>query len=751
MAVNKKREAALNAAVRLKFQTGHLQATKDALAAGGRSLEYGSKVSSTYTAASSFLVGSNRSVVGALNSVDRIAKSSGEQSMYRLDAALADAVGPKYRQLANDHAFTYDLVKEMGGEKTDNIIAKKMEPIIRQHQLDNIARLNASGAHIKSLDRYMFTQQHSPGKLASVGEDRWVQSAMPLLNLDHTFHGDDPEASLREMYKDILEGKYQDPFAYQGTQNIGESVSRHRSFIFKDAASALKYNDLYGHSTVLYNIMSHAMKQGHDAAIMENMGTNPGQFYDWMVKTIKNEGRKIGASPTAAELSALDRQFSVIMGEHNRVASYKIAHFFDTVRAGVSTAKLGMSTISSFSDMPQGVLAMYRAGMPMYQAYGRGIKAFVKFLSQRAAMSPEDYQDFHSFGAGADAAWHIASGRWGSGADMHDMSARVLGTYFKLNRQAYWDDVMKDMTTHGIANVMAVNADKTFSEVNSRVRNSLLQAGITEPMWDKLRKSEQTTSTGILGTHSYITPDKVTDKATRDAYSAHLLEQAERTVPLPGARIVSMMRQGGKRGEYMSELIRTMLMFKTFPAGVVDRVWPNVRDTGLPGISMYLPSAIIFGYIIHAVKNAFEGKEPDDISDFRTWASALATSGAGSVFADLFSVEKGQGYAALRKVLLGPTEAAVEDLASIPKAAAVANPGSRLKAMEAPAIHAAANDVPFANLWFTKMAYQYAVIHNLMEASHPGSVRKATDDAQKNYNTRYWLDPNNNPLTAKPQ
>ena len=181
------------------------------------------------------------------------------------------------------------------------------------------------------------------------------------------------------------------------------------------------------------------------------------------------------------------------------------------------------------------------------------------------------------------------------------------------------------------------------------------------------------------------------------------------------------------------------MMFKSFPLGIAQKMWPNVQDTGLSGIGVYAASTIALGYAASSLKNLISGKKPNDPESMHTWLEALVQGGGLSLMGDLFGSSKGT---ALSDIVGGPGLQSSEDLYKLLKSPFY--PGatqSPWQSMENPGIHLLKNDIPFTNLWFTKLLYQYSVIYPLMEAAHPGSTAKMVNELKNKYNEQFWLKP----------
>ncbi len=697
------------------------------------------KLKDIYKAASGWLVGKLHDTFGNQWSVDAEMRGNGAAITNFLQKEFYRRFGKGWMRLSKDPAFVTDLVREMSGTATQNPLAKEMADVFNRIFSSGIRRLNAAGAHIAELDKYGFTQSHSPYKLAIAGEGRWAELVRPGLDERRTFGGDDPDRVLHEIWLNIRHGEYVDPDSVGQGANIAESLSAHRRLFFKDAESAIEYHKNFGNGNVMSALFDHAARQRSRAVLMEHMGPDPQAFFDRLVKTLKNVSREHPNPLSKGQELALRKQFDAVTGRLSEIVHPKVAALGDflTTFAG-SLPKLGFSAISSFSDTINMRTQLEAMGYSTWESYAKSAARFLKFLTFQHAMTDEERQALWAAGAGMHAMnMHVAS-RWSEAAPMQDWVRRAQSIMFMLNRQTAWDNHFMFATSASWMHMLARNADTAFDDLHPHTRAMLLRTGFDKPEWDALRATEQVESDG----YKYLTPDKVKNKELASRYIGALYDLSGRTVPLPGAQQISTMRLA-PRGTPMGELGHFIAQFKTFPLGIMQRVWPMAAKLhGNPalGLGEYALGATVLGYVSLALKNVLSGQEPPDPADWHTWTASAAQGGSGSIFADLLLPGHTQGHE-LSGVFSGPVVEEAQDFLTAAKAGFGPGRASAEHKMAEAAVPILRSDVPFANLWFSKLAWQYGIVYPTMESLHPGALHRMQETAQNEYNEKFWMKP----------
>ncbi len=726
----KKYQAQKTAAAFHRFEQERLEPALQAIKGGKLNI---------YKAASGWLVGKLHDTFGNQWSVDSEMRGNASKTTNYLQSQFYRRFGKGWMRLSKDPAFTKDLVREMSGVKTENPLAQEMAGVFNRVFSAGIKRLNAAGAHITELAKYGFTQSHSPYKLAAAGEKVWTQLVRPLLDENRTFGGDDPDRVLHEIWLNMRHGEYLDPDSFGQGGNIAEALSAHRQLFFKDAESAIAYHTKFGNGSVLSSLFDHAARQRSRAVLMEHFGPNPQSFFDRMIKTLKNASREHAHPLSKLDEYHLRRQFDAVSGKLGEIIHPHLAATGDFLTTVAGTLpRLGGSVLSSLSDSTNLRVQLEGMGYSTWEARARAAQRFLKFWTMRPAMSAEEKDALWSAGAGMHAMNLSLSSRWAESAPLIDWVRRAQSVMFMLNGQQRWDNHFMFAASSSWMHMLARNADKEFEDLHPHTRALLTRTGFDKPAWDELRKSEQVESDG----YKYLTPDRVKSRALASRYTGALYDLATRTVPLPGAQQIATFRVA-PRGTPAGELGHLIAQFKTFPLGIAQRVWPaaaKLHGNPVVGLADYALSATLLGYLSLSLKNVIAGKEPPEPADWHTWAASATQGGSGSIFADLLLPGHTQGHE-IGGVLGGPATEEAQDLLSVAKAGfgpGRTSVGHKMAEASMPILR---GDVPFVNLWFSKLAWQYGVVYPTMESLHPGALERMQDTAKQEYNERFWLKP----------
>ena len=692
-----------------------------------------------------FLTDSNKAFPGSRDSVYWRMRASSASANGEFMAQLAKAAGPQYDKLAQNKTFNHDLAHELAGHKTGNPLAHEVADISRDGYDGGIDRANATGAHIEKLPNYIFAQRHDMGSVAKAGFPQWLHDILPALD-PKIFEGEQPEKYMHTVFQNIIAGQHDNAWKaqdFRGVSGLGSRISRRRVLIFKndtpaDVDAFLKYNDKYGGgNTVLNNVLHQITNLHGQAALMERMGPNPEAFFNKFLDDLDSQSRSAGRQLTDGDRGRLSREFSVVSGNDRRPVSAVVAHNFSIFRAVTNWAHLGQSTVSSFGDVGNQAVILHYNGMPMLGSYLEGLSRFARFMTDAstttatlgqsgtrlaAPRTPEELMIYKSVASGIDGINHANAGRNGADSNLSGRTARASSKMFTWNGQAYWDDGFKFGTSKALMTFLAHNSDRSYDVIHPRLREALMRAGIDEAGWDSIR------STPILnvGGHDHIFPDMVQDKELSLKYQQYLLSNAEAVVPLPGGREQARLA-GLERGNPLHEILRTMLMFKSFPLDIISKLWPRTLEMGFPGVAMAVISSIPMGYASIAIKNALEGKEPPDPRSANTMLAAFLQGGMGSLGAD-FITHKFDSQHSLADMAVGPAGAELNDLA---QAVYAPTHGEKISTELTKSL---SRDVPFANLWFLKGAYNYLLVNQLLEAENPGYLQRMQTKAQEQYN-----------------
>lgn len=698
------------------------------------------EAASWYDVGKSYLTGSRKIFPGSSGDAYHYSKAAGAWAQNETLANIAKIVGRKWALLFKDPGFNTLVAKELGGEETGNETAAAVAQVLRDSYRKQIERLNKAGGDVHELENYIFAQHHDPYKMAKAGPAKWIQTIRPLLK-ESIFRGEDPNTVLHKIYDNILQGTHDHPEKvkagdFKRTSGLAKLVSRHRVFEFKNADALMDYDRQFGRNgEVLVNAVDQIRHMAENAAKMERLGPNPETFFNRMIDTLKHESRGGAKVFTAQNENSLRRQFNALTHADNRVLSYKLQHNFSVFRNLINLAHLGTSTISSFGDANNMALTLHYNGVPLLQSYLESIEAFAKHWAHPfkggLVSEPERLARLSSLSSGIDGLIHAMAGRWAATDDTLASMRRLMGAYFKINGQSAWDDDMKFATAKALSTYYASLVHHSWKDLSPEVRRGLESSGLGEKDWDLMRKSKLVDVDGL----KHLTPDMVKGD-TGKVYAAHLLRNAETTVPLPGASQLAQFEHG-QQGGWLNELVHTGLMFKSFPISLAMKMWPRIAEMGFPGYALATLGSIPFGYASIALKKALEGQDPPDWRKPDTTLESIIQAGAGSMLSDIVERKFSPTYT-FADMVGGPAASTMSDILENAEHPLGSKPGHEVTPSM---VNEVGDSVPFANLWFTKAAYHYLLLDQIQEALNPGYLQRMEATAKRKYDIEYFLKP----------
>lgn len=233
------------------------------------------------------------------------------------------------------------------------------------------------------------------------------------------------------------------------------------------------------------------------------------------------------------------------------------------------------------------------------------------------------------------------------------------------------------------------------------------------------------------------------------ALRAFYVDRAEIAVIEPDAETFAMLRQGTQAGTLYGELLRFITQFKSFGVALAQKVLARevygygsdslkqaLRDgQTLRGLANVILMSTLFGYGAMAIKDLLKGKTPRNPLDARTWLAAAVQGGGFGIYGDFLLGEYDRFGGGLLGKVAGPVPGLIEDVDEI---------RARLFSGEdiaATTLRTLVNNTPFLNLFYTRMAIDYAILYEVQEAMNPGYLRRMERRVEKENGQTYWLAP----------
>jgi len=370
--------------------------------------------------------------------------------------------------------------------------------------------------------------------------------------------------------------------------------------------------------------------------------------------------------------------------------------------------------------------------------------------------------------------------RFGANDSGPGMMAKAHQVFFRVNGMSWWNNAQKVGLARMMSADLANYSSRSFDEVPTRTRLNLERYGITADDWAILGQIEQKAVDG----RNYLTPgaiealdDSVVEslvlaranailkrprkKATPDMIArykdelttklaTYLTDAADTAIPTPGAKERAIMNLGTERGTVLGEAIRAIMQLKGFPItyvtkGLTSQYYAKQQagQSGAFGIAQMMIGSTMMGYLSVSLKDILKGKEPLEVfsEDYylnpELLTKAFVQGGGAGIYGDFLFGEYNRYGQSLTQSLLGPTFGSIDDFARIYsdiRTGELSNAGKNT-------LKFAVRNIPYQNLFYTKMAVDYLFIYGLTEKVNPGYIRRMEKRMERDLDQEFYLPP----------
>lgn len=749
------------------------------------------------------LVAFHADAQGSMQSMEYRARAI-EADLLRQMIGTLEATNPKFFGLFENPEGVRDLVRELHGERTRNADAAAGAKQFREIAEAARQRFNRAGGDVGRIEDWGMPHHHSQVRVARAGQDtwrqqqagvrgavdrlrdtppppdfareHWAQDILPALNRDRYLREDGTRMDdgelldvLRQVWTTIATGGINklEP-GHAGTGMVANHGSQARQLHFKDADTYLAYQAKYGERSAYEVLVGHIKGLASDIAAVETFGPNPDQAYrlhrDQAVQrmTVENPAR---AGKIQKQAIHTGHMYDLVAGRTLPVASERMANFFDSLRNSLVANRLGSAVITSITD--EGTMMRMAAvnNLPQVRLWANELRTMnlanreEKRQAQRAGLALNtlvaSLNRFGNEGLGA---------AWSSKMAAVTLRASGLNAMTDARRRAFG-------TTYMSAVGQITRDAKSLAGLDPLDHRVLLSKGITDADFEVWRRAEL--EDWGNGNDTMLTPDSI--YAIPDARLADLgdpqvlreqaatkligaaLEETDMAVIEPGVRERALMRANVQRGTWGGELIRSVLLFKSFPLAMITKHWERaLSEPGAGGrvraLASLATTTTVLGMAALQASALRDGKDPFDMTDGRVWLAALLKGGALSIFGDfLFSNETQSGRSAVAATL-GPVVSMGEEALALTW-------GNLLQAAKGDETDFGAEAVRFArgntpglsavmNLWYMRAAFDHLVMHDLQEFLSPGYLQRMQNRAYREFGQTYWWEPGGTPVDA---
>jgi hypothetical protein len=627
---------------------------------------------------------------------------------------------------------------------------------------------NDAGAWIGKAKGYITSTFHDAPR---IGRDQaaWLESARANFDLarmaeEMEVDPGDLDGILATIWRDLSSGVHlkteQPSGAPKGLQSVGKKLSHERVIHFKDPAAWAAYNRDFGAGTLHEAVAAGLRRQARATALMATLGPNYEMNFDAIVAETLQKMQKAKASPKAlAQFQTDARRYkrmylAELDGSTNIPGSDPLATAAASVRSIQSMASLGGATLSSLATLANG--AKYH-GASALEVIGSGMgKLF------QGAPPAEKLELWADLGVVLSSLSGKLVSRFSPDDNVAGRLGKLQHTFFTLNLQNRWTDSFREATAELLSANLARRVGERFDALPERLRTTLGLYGIDADKWDIFRRTEATELDGArflapaqleqledAPFAKYLekrgikaTPTRVRElrRETARQFRGYFADQNGYMVLTPDAATRGMMKQGTQVGTGVGEALRFIMQFKSFPRAYTQRaLGREFKQGGMMGVAQLVLLTTLFGYAAGVAKDASKGLAPRDPKDPRSWLAAFQQGGGAGLYGDvLFSqiLERRFGDAGLQ--LFGPT---VSDVLGSQGLAGISARLVQGDDAGAASVRFIKGNTPFLNLFYARLALDYAVFYRLQEWMNPGSLGRMENELNQRTGQEFIASP----------
>lgn len=744
-----------------------------------------------------FLQGSARTIKGARLSVDYQSKALHGKYFGRMIAEM-DKAGILSAFKKPDENMLRDIYREMGNRTpgqpansiTGNDVAFRIASIIDDTMAELVARQNRAGAFIRRLPGYIMRQTHDQAAiraLGGVGNNpqsknasyvEWKKFVTPLIDVEKTFQGADPEKVLRNIHEGLysgIHGPARDEADIMGTTVIGSlanKVSEARTLHFTDPDAALKYNQAFGIKDFKEQILHDLHVRTRSVAMMENLGPSPDATLKQVIRELEEEARS--ADDAAKHVDSLkdwriQAAFNEISGRNEMSSNPTLSNIMGTTKVIAQMAKMGSVVLSSLSDRAFLQAEMAYQGMNHLQVLGAQITSLLP-------KSAENQQMLRLMGVAMDGLMGNALSRYSNHSSTSGWAHELQKHFFNLNGLNLWTDASKGAAANLMAAHLGEHSNLKFSELPGELSNVLSLYDITPSRWEAIRmhsvdhdgaklllpsdiKVPEETLIALVKERG-LTPSPANIAREADALDTalrtYIADRVDHAIPTPGSAERKYTTFDTKAGTPLGEAVRAIMLFKSFPITIMRKIlgreiygrgadsikdWMLHDHKGKFNLATMIAMSMAIGYTSGAIRDALKGRTPKPLIDedgdivWKNVNDAAIRGGSLGILGDVLLSEYESNYKGFLSSMAGPivgqADAVMDIKTGLQRGEDVTKSSGKLLLDNAPLI----------NLFYIRPVLDYIVLWQMQEMMSPGALRRMESSVERNNKQGFFMKP----------
>lgn len=688
------------------------------------------------------------------------------------------------------------LVKEIFGKPSGDAeiagLAKSVHDTLEQLRL----HYNRYGGDIKKLANYGIPQSHSHYKVIQAGQDAWVKYTLPMVDRSKYRKEDGSrmnEAEVTEVLKSVYntiasEGHNKASVQAHAVQSetdlpVGMNMQalhqHHREVHFKDADAWVKYQEDFGEVNFHDLLSNHVRRMSTEIGMMQTFGSNPEKLvkqlgYDLLNKMMQDPKYVTQHRKIQKQAALINKHYDELAGQALPIDS-NLAQVGGMLRSWTVATKMGSAFITAFSDQATMKLASEMHGIAYTKVFGKHIKQF---------KNKEDRDFAISIGLGVREMTN-ALVRFGDD-DLASASTKLAKA--NTNTRKIANAVIRSSGLNHITasakrafgvslmhHVSNLNSTKAWDQLGPKDKKMLQGGGIKQEDWTLLQQIQRTEApTGeklvtnkdifnasddaILAHYNFdktgYTAQELADHTFRlkeqlaNKYMNYIYTETNAAVLEVGARESTFMGLGRERGTVTNELTRFFWQFKQFPLAMIMRQWTRGMAQGTPQekfvyLAKLFAYTTVMGGLVAQIQNLTQGKDLDDPTTLDFYMKSIVKGGSASFLADAISATSDPTERSVKDFIIPAAFKDVMSVGTMVSGAGTAYLSERDSSYGAEAINVAKNNIPFQNVWYSRLVFDRLVIAELQELFDEGYRERKQRRQESNYNMSYWWDLDN--------
>ena len=601
------------------------------------------------------------------------------------------------RETKGAKAIGQDFAKEVFGEDSGNALAKELAKSWKETAEMLRLAFNRAGGSIAARTDWGMPQIHNKSAITSVPFEEWKRFIEEKLDWNKMIDERTGKKFLPSERDSILENIYgnieTDGFASVKPTAVvgrGRSLARrrqdHRFLAFKDADSWLAYQQRFGGGDAFEIMTDHIDRMSRDIALLEIMGPNPNstaQFIKTQMRRdaemadarLRKDGKKAKhLKKLGRHQNTFDEMFAAVTGVGMIPANEGGAALWTAFGQMLSAAQLGGASILALLGDTATTRSVRRiAGMPQTSVLKRvvGDLAASDASKEELIRSGIIFENIISANHGQKRfTGEMFGPQWSERIAHVAMNISGLSPITQAERVGFQQEMMGHV---------ASLSNKTWDQLHFKTKRLFEPYGIDAKTWDVIRsvKQSQQESKFFKAKASFISPTDVFD-VDRDAafkYMQMMEHQVNLAVPVSTVRSRVALTGNVKPGTLKGALLQSVAQYKSFPVALYlnnMRQFAHLKEgakfSKIGYAAQFAVEATILAGIAIQIRQVAAGRDPipmfddDGKPNVKFWMSAVAYSGALTIFADFIFADVNRFGGGLAETIAGPRIGFIGDM-----------------------------------------------------------------------------------------